>query len=125
MANGFLGSKDEWDRLEAPLIQIDPILESAATKFDLVLRKNHKDPERSLIRESNIRYLLQIFLCDEKDPKYNVWICASEDRSSGRYWKEEMVLQHAAIDLITEDLIDQSLHALLSWDKSDLVPTRS
>ncbi len=125
MANGFMGSREAWDRLEAPLLLLDSMLQSAANRYGLQLRKNHKAPERSLLGASVIQYLFQIFPADEAAPRFNVWICAFQDRPDGRYWKTETVLRNADAHQITESVLEQSLKRLLSWNESDLVHTES
>ena len=124
MANGFHGPQEEWDRLEGPLIQLDPILATIATEHDLSLRTNHKSLERSLLRETNVRYLLQVFVAEEQPLKYNVWICASQFRDNQTYWKEKMILRSVTADCITETLIRHSIRELLSWKQGDLEPSR-
>ena len=66
--------------MESPLLEIDPVLEAFADKYQLTLTKNHKWPERSISWGDPVRRLLQIYPQDEKHPAYNLWLCASEDR---------------------------------------------
>jgi hypothetical protein len=48
MPNGFQGSEKQWHRMEAPLVQVDPLLEKFAVAHKLRLSKNyHGQPERS------------------------------------------------------------------------------
>ena len=50
MANGgWYGTKEEWQRIEKPLLEIDSIVDDFANELSLSVSKNHKDwPERSI-----------------------------------------------------------------------------
>ncbi len=95
MANGgWYGTDEEWNRIEAPLKFLDPMLGSFADKNGLSLTKNFKDwPERSLVWGTDVRCLIQVFLVDQSKLTLNLWICASQDRSGNRYWKNETPLK--------------------------------
>jgi hypothetical protein len=93
MPNGFTGSQEEWERLEAPLRAVDGLLETYAARHGLSLRKNyHNWPERSLLREAGVRRLIQIYLGEEKK-SWNLWICASRTVEGRRYWKRALLLE--------------------------------
>ena len=89
MANGgWYGTKEEWDRIEAPLKLLDPELERFARKYELLVTKNHKDwPERSVRWGDDIGCLIQLYLVDETKLTLNLWICTFQDRGDARYWK--------------------------------------
>jgi hypothetical protein len=73
MANGgWPGSKDEWARIESPLITVDPILQKLARSAGLGVTKNLKDwPERPTRCGSAISCLIQIYLGDEEGMIWN------------------------------------------------------
>lgn len=124
MANGFMGSKEEWDRLEAPPLELDPWLVSLSADYGFAIEKNGKNPQRSLIADSRIRYLLQIFTADEAVPTFNDWICASQRRDGRTWWREQFPLRAVTVDEIVqnEGLVRASAERLLAWTQQDLVP---
>jgi uncharacterized protein YbaP (TraB family) len=125
MPNGFAGSKDEWKKIEAPLLKIDKALKRFAQIKDLELSKNyHNWPERSLTRnEEGVERLIQIWLEDEKTMTFNFWICAWRDQGSQRYWKNmylERNVDFCEIEGKLDDLLDQAMQILSSWKSEDL-----
>ena len=104
MANGgWHGTEEEWERVEAPLIEIDNVISDFSEEFNLKLTKNLKDyPERSMLwMNNNIRCLIQIYAANLEGLTWNLWLCASEDRDKGylwwkskeRYWKKEFLVE--------------------------------
>lgn len=123
MANGFHGPKDDWDRIAVPLQRLDPVLEKFAAAYGLEVTSNGKWPDRSLRWGSPISKVIQIFVDDERGPTYKTWICASEDRSDGRYWRQEMLLSGATIDDLAgglANLLESAYTRLMAWGPSDL-----
>ncbi len=125
MANGFMGSKEEWDRLESPLLSLDPLLESVAADYGFSIEKNGKSPQRSLVANTDMRYLLQLFIAEDQVPTFNLWICASQRRNDRTWWREQTVLQGVTAQEIihNETLIRASATKLLAWRSHDLVPS--
>ena len=118
MANGgWYGTEEEWDQVEAPLIEIDNIINEFSEEFNLKLSKNLKDyPERSMLWMNNgIRCLIQIYAANLEDLTWNVWLCASEDRDVGhlwwkskeRYWKKELLVEEKLMFDFKNDLSSQ------------------
>jgi len=127
MPNGFHGSKNEWERMEAPLLRIDHVLESFASSHELQLRRNyHNWPERSLMwNSSGVKKLIQIFLHDEQKLTFTVWICASEDRGAGRFWKQTKLRDAIALEEISAELgglLCECKAILDGWKEADLEP---
>jgi len=124
MPNGFYGSKADWERVEAPLHALDNDLEVFSKRHSIPLSRNGRNwPDRSLVWGSPVRRLIQIFLADEKDLTYNVWICASEDRDNKRYWKQELLRSAVAVTEIEAelaDLLERGRALLESWDSDSL-----
>ena len=126
MANGFYGSKSEWERITVPLERLDPELERFASAKGLPLGKNTKNwPDREFRWEDSLRRLIQIYLADQERLTWTVWICASEDRSSKRFWKEHTLVEAVAIeDLEAQlpELLESAWEAVKLWGASDLTP---
>jgi hypothetical protein len=122
MANGgWYGTQEEWNRIEAPLELVDPELDQFARRYGLIITKNHKDwPERSIAWGGEIRCLLQIFLADETKLTWNLWLCASQDRSGKRYWKMEMPRREVPMAEIAKDiseLLENGKRKLDEWSR--------
>lgn len=84
MANGgWYGTKEEWQRIEKPLLEIDDEIDKFSDEFDLKLTRNHKDhPGRSLEWFGNdVQCLIQIYLVDEKE----LTIARLADMTSDQY----------------------------------------
>ena len=109
MANGgWYGSQDEWQRIERPLCEVDPILEKFSIETGIALTKNHKDwAERSLTWGDGVRCLIQLYLVDEKDLKFNLWICASQDREGNRYWMHDTLIKDKPVEEFENNLSDE------------------
>ena len=125
MANGgYWRSQAAWQRVEAPLLPLDRVVEAFASRLDLKLTRNHKDwPERSLSWGSQVRKLIQIFLDDDKALTFNVWLCASQDRGQERYWKQEFAVKGkpvADFAASLETLLVEAKAKLDSWTEDQL-----
>ena len=94
MANGgWYGTREEWDRLEAPLLELDPMISSFSDEHSLALSKNHKDwPGRSLKWGQSPSCLMQLYLADADTLVWHLWLCCSEDRGSERFWRQERII---------------------------------
>ena len=126
MANGFYGSKSEWDRITIPLERLDPVLEKFARAKGLTLGKNTKNwPDREFRWEDALRRLIQVYLADQEQLTWTMWICASEDRSSRRFWKQQTLIDAVPIeDLESQlaDVLETGWKAVRQWAASDLTP---
>ena len=125
MPNGFQGSSHDWDRMEAPLLKIDPILASFATLHHLSRSATyHSWPERSLSWSSEgIRKLIQIYFQDVKGLTLNLWISASEDRGAERFWKQQFLRKAVPLQELERDLsqlLSNAKEKLDAWSGSDL-----
>jgi hypothetical protein len=125
MANGsYWKSAREWQRMEAPLVEVGFILSDFANEFGLKMTKNYKDwPERSFVWDNNIRRLIQLYLVDEKLLTFNLWLCASQDRGDIRYWKQETPIRGQPIADFKDALavlLRKGRITLESWSEADL-----
>jgi hypothetical protein len=95
MANGgYWTSPEEWRRVESPLLALDGMLSDFADEFGVHVTKNHKDwPERSIAWGSAIPKLIQLYLANEKELTFNLWLCASQNRGLKRYWKQQFLVK--------------------------------
>jgi len=123
MANGgWYGTQEEWDRIEKPLLELDPIIEKFAEENNLVVTKNHKDwPERSMTWGEDVRCLIQLYLADDKALTFNLWLCASQDRGSKRFWKRETPIKEKQVPQFEGSLLEQLAEGhlkLLGWSKN-------
>ena len=123
MANkGWYGTKEEWELLEKPLLDVDSIIAEFAKEFTLAVSKNHKDwPERSIVWGKEVRCLIQLYLADEKSLTFNLWLCASEGRGSKRYWKQETPIKQKQVPEFRDDLASQlraGRKKLLDWSNN-------
>ncbi len=126
MANGFYGSKGEWKRITIPLERLDPELERFAHAKGLTLGRNTKNwPDREFRWEDKLRRLIQIYLADQERLTWTMWMCAYEDRSSGRFLKKQTLLDAVPIeDLESQlpELLESAWATVTSWSASDLPP---
>jgi hypothetical protein len=120
MANGgWTGTRAAWDRIEAPLREIDPIIAAFAKQHGLAVTRNHKDwPERSIVWGGDVRCLIQLYLLDEASLTFNLWLCASQDRCGKRYWKHATAIKAMRVQDFKHDLAAQLREGrdrLLAW----------
>ena len=123
MANGgWYGTKEEWERLEGPLLEVDPIIEAFSDECGLSVTKNQKDwPERSIVWGTEVRCLIQLYLSDKQSIRFSLWLCASEDRDRKRYWKQETPILQMRVHDFKDDLARQlrdGRKKLLEWSKN-------
>jgi hypothetical protein len=119
MANGgWYCTPEEWQRLEGPLLTIDPILERFAESHSLRLSKNAKgSPERSL-RWGDNGYLIQVYLESETGPSWNLWLCCSEDRKDNRNWRRDLPVSGERIETFRKrlsPLLEESFNRVEAW----------
>jgi hypothetical protein len=123
VANGFQGSREEWARLEAPLIAIDDVLAVFASQHGLSIEKNRGFPERSIRWGSPVSRLIQIFIAAEDVPTFHLWLCASEDRGRDRFWKREFLLESVTGAQLADGLgarLAGAYEVVAAWQPTDL-----
>ena len=126
MANGGGLDEQQWQQLEKPLLAIDPIINEFAAANGLAVTRNQKDwPERSIVwNENGVRCLIQLYLASEKLLTYNLWLCASQDRGSERFWKQESPVRNqpvAAFSGQLAELLGEGREKLRSWSDNPSV----
>ena len=120
MANGgWYGPKEEWDRLEEPLVELDPVIASFVASGEMRISKNQKEsPERSIWWGLSPRCLIQIFLADQAALTWNVWVCCSQDRSGSRFWKTAFLVKSRPAAEFSDrvpELLIEGRELLLQW----------
>jgi hypothetical protein len=120
MANGgWYGTAEEWARIERPLLEIDPILDEFAVEYDLTKFKNEKAwPSRSFVWGEDVRCLIQLYLVDKHKLTLNLWLCASKDQGTKRFWKQEMLIREQRVNQFENSLatdLREGYRKLVAW----------
>jgi len=126
MANGGYFDKEQWQKLEKPLLAIDSVINEFAAANDLEVVQNQKGwPERSIVWHKNdVRCLIQLYLASEKLLTFNLWLCASQDRSGKRFWKQENPVKNQPISEFSgqlAELLREGREKLLQWSNDPSV----
>jgi len=128
MANGFHGSPERWQRICEPLTSLDSRLELFGSHNGLVLQKNMKNwPGREFRWSDDLERLIQIFLQNEKQLTWTLWICAYEDREGQRYWRTQTLQKAVSIEQLQASLeidLEDGWRQVMSWKPEDLCPAR-
>jgi hypothetical protein len=126
MPNGFHGTQEEWERIEAPLRALDHRLEEFAHAQGMRLARSERNwPSRSLHWGDDVQRMIQIYLENADELTWNLWVCASQDRDSRRYWKHSFVRRAvplAEIDSNLPELLPASKRTVDAWEPQDLEP---
>ena len=124
MPNGFYGSLEEWQRMEAPFLEIDDELEKFAADRQMQVVKNyHNWPRRELawVRD-DIHRSIQIFLGDHPETYY-IGLGAWQDRLNERYLADKWLKKSVSWPEITDnlhELLEEAVAILDSWSEKDL-----
>ena len=110
--------------MEAPLLEIDQTLTAFAKRCGMELSRNYHDwPERSLTWGSDVRRLIQIYLENEKMMTWNIWLCASYDRGTERFWRRQFLKRAVPFQMIhsnLEPLLEEARKIVTAWSERDL-----
>ena len=124
MPNGFAGSKEDWERLEALLRPLDRSLQDFARQHGLRIGYNeHSWPSRSLHWRGEFERVIQISLETPRDLLWNVWVYAWQDRYRKRYWKKAALLRAvpmAEIEPALFQVLRQGMLLADTWSSQDL-----
>jgi hypothetical protein len=91
MPNGFMGSKAEWDRLEAPLVALDGAFDEFATRHGSAMERNyHAWPSRLFRwrRDDGIDRCVEVFLESEAALAFAVCGAAYTERVGARFVRQ-------------------------------------
>jgi hypothetical protein len=118
---GWYGTREEWDRVEKPLLEIDPVICKLAHAWGLRVLKNAKDwPSRSMQWGGDVRCLIQIWLANQDQLTWNIWICCSQDRDGERYWRTENLIEGKCLSDFKDGLSETLTAArerLIAWSE--------
>jgi hypothetical protein len=128
MPNGFHGSREEWDRMEAPLLALDESLSEFASGRNLQVIKNyHNWPQREIRwTSSGIRRTISILLASESKMTLHVAVVAAKDKDDDRYLKDYWLKKEASWDEVRnnlQQLLEDGFTLLESWSEKDLIPS--
>src|ERR1044072_141277 len=125
MHNGFQGSTEKWEQMEAPLLQLDDEVAKFASERNFEVRKNyHNWPERSVQWSSfGINRSIHIVPGDTKHVAFHAAIAASKDSQELRLMKHQKLLEKVPLDEIKKDFhnfLVQAAQTVESWTEADL-----
>jgi hypothetical protein len=125
---GFDGSIEDFHRVEAPLVEIDPLLAQFAAARKLKLVKNyHNWPQRSLDWVSRgLNRSIQIVGVDAEKLTFHVAVIAWVDKEDQRYITHAMLKRDEPWDRIKDQfpaLLEESFEMAESWAEKDLKPS--
>ena len=120
MANGgWFGTIEEWDRLEALLIDLDPVIDAFAQRVGLTVTKNQKEwPERSMRWVTSVNCRIQIYLADRDAMTWNIWLCCTRDEGNKRFWRQEFLVEKKPVAEFKRelfDLLESGRARLIEW----------
>jgi hypothetical protein len=120
MPNGFMGSKEEWDRMEAPYRRIDTLLDAFAKSHGLEVRRNYRDADRSLLFKDALERAIWVNSSDQYGDTgtYDVSVLAHQDRPE-RFIKGEHISKGVPIAELSAAL-ERAMTTVRSWTESDL-----
>ncbi|MDH3609627.1 MAG: hypothetical protein OEQ24_10355 [Gammaproteobacteria bacterium] len=124
MANGFQGSPQEWKRITEPLEQLDAKIAAFVNEKRLPLQHNNRSwPNREIRWLYQIERLIEIYLEDDKEMTWTLWICAYDYANSVRLRKQETIHKAVSIDVLNEQLeasLALAYEKVCSWNKGML-----
>ena len=120
MPNGFHGPKEEWQRMEAPYLRIDPILVSFAQRHGFELVRNYRDADRSIRFNDSLSRTIWIHATDKygADRLYQVNVIAHQDRNE-RYLKAARIADPVVADDL-DQVLERATAIVKSWTEKDL-----
>jgi hypothetical protein len=118
----------EWAAMEAPLLEIDDLLDQFATERNMVWVKDyHNWPQREIRWTNNgIRRTISILLANEDKMTFHVAVVAAKDKNDDKYLKDYWLKKEASWDEVKnnlQQLLGRGFALLESWDENDLMPS--
>jgi hypothetical protein len=123
MPNGFYGSKEEWERMVAPLRQLDSGLSSFAAAHGLEVDHNYHNMPNRMVKwtSGGIQRVIQISL--EGDDQILFAISAYQDerdRRRGKRWPPRVNIPLAEFKNNLESLLTDAYQTLEAVSPDDL-----
>jgi len=130
MPNGFTGSADAWNRAETALSIIDTLVpECIQDRKVTIVRNYHSWPSRSIEWVTgDLRRKVQVYLADQGEENYNVWLCASKEQTGPVLWRQEFLRQAVPWRVLSQEVrgvLIQGIETVESWTAADLTPART
>jgi len=125
MPNGFDGSRDEWNRLEAQLLEWDGTLQDFAQAHGLQLVKNaHAWPSRSLeAGDPPLQRKVELMAKDEPPGTFSVWAYAWKDVGGKRFLKMSPIRKNAPAAELSgslPEILRDAWRMARAWSDRDL-----
>ena len=125
MPNGFSSSKEEWKRIEAPLLEIDEVLKDYAKRHHMKLTKNigYPDfqPARFLKWGKDVHRFIEILPENPVIMTFSFWISATLKTSVKRQ-SLKRAAPFAEIRDNLKELLEEGRKLCESWSEHDLTP---
>jgi hypothetical protein len=126
MPNGYYGSIEEWQKMEAPLLEIDALLAEFALRSNMQVIKNyHNWPQRELqSAKDGLHRTIHILVAD-KPETYHMAIGAWQDKDNERYVANKWLRKWVSWSEIQDNLhqlLEEGVKTLESWSEKDLKP---
>ena len=124
---GYEGTLEDWEKIEAPLVEIDPLLAQFAAERKLEVVKNyHNWPQRYLNWVSrDINRSIQIVAADVGELRFHIGITAWVDKNGHRYGIDALLRRYEPWQQIRDDLdklLEEGFTMSESWSEKDLKP---
>lgn len=124
MPNGFIGSREGWEALEAPLRALDDDLEAFSRRRGRELERNyHGWPNRRLLWGRPVQRLIEIARCSEDGDEWSLSICAFEDRDGERFVRWQVIREKRAFASLAGELpalLGEAAAEVDRWHSEDL-----
>ncbi len=128
MPNGFHGSREEWEQLEAPLLELDDRIWAFAEPRGLhCVRNYHNWPNRSVSwKRGDMERKVEISLVQGAPKTYDICVLAWRDVQRTRYAKKADVkrrVSFAELSARLERFLDEGIALANSWPEGNLERT--
>lgn len=125
---GFDGSREAWEKMEGPLLEVDELIARYAADRNMQVIKNyHNWPQRYLNWVSRgIHRSIQILAVDESKMTFHISIVAWTDKNDKRYLTDAWLKKGVPWDQIRDNLhqlLEEGFKTLESWSEKDLTPS--
>jgi hypothetical protein len=123
MPNGFYGSKEEWERLVAPLRQLDSSLSSFAAAHNLDVAHNYHNLPNRMVKWSRagIQRVIQISLYDNDKILFGLSAYKDEaGRRFGKRWPATMDIPLQEFKTNLDTMLTEAYQRLEAVSEADL-----